>query len=179
MQAADRKSGGCRRATSVDRRVEKGNANMSNHWAALALTAGLLGFAGSAAAADGEAVKITGEAIDTWCYYSGVMGGPDAVVGSAHHTCALWCASGGIPVGVLADDGTVYMVLKLEDAAPLADRDALLEIQSDRITAEGAHYVRDGVNYIIVNKVVANEGITNVNHDDYFVVPPNAIPELN
>ena len=61
-----------------------------------------------------ERVQVKGEVIDTWCYFSGVMGGPESVVGSAHHTCALWCAAGGIPVGILADDGTVYMVIKWE-----------------------------------------------------------------
>lgn len=66
-----------------------------------------------AEAQEGEKITIEGEIIDTWCYFSGVMGGPEAVVGSAHHTCALWCSAGGIPVGLLAPDGTVYMVLKL------------------------------------------------------------------
>ena len=60
-----------------------------------------------AAASEGTRIQVTGEIIDTWCYYSSVMGGPDAVVGSAHHTCALWCSAGGIPVGLLAEDGTV------------------------------------------------------------------------
>lgn len=131
----------------------------------------------SPALAAGDAVSITGEVIDTWCYFSGVMGGPDAVVGSAHHTCAVWCAAGGIPVGVLADDGTVYMVMKLPGGAPLADKPALLEIQSDRITATGAHYVRDGINYLIVEEVTANEGIVNHTHNDYGVIPPFAIPK--
>jgi hypothetical protein len=130
-----------------------------------------------AATAEATQVKVTGEIIDTWCYYSGVMGSQDAVVGSAHHTCALWCAAGGIPVGVLADDGTVYMVLKLEGKSPLAEKGSLLEIQSDRVTANGMHYVRDGVNYIVVEQVVANEGITNKTHEDFGPVPPFAIPE--
>jgi hypothetical protein len=78
---------------------------------------------------------------------------------------------------VLADDGTVYMVLKLEGKSPLADKDSLLEIQSDRVTANGMHYVRDGVNYIVVEQVVANEGITNKTHEDFGPVPPFAIPE--
>ena len=64
--------------------------------------------------AEGERMTVTGEFIDTWCYFSGVMGSTDAVVGSAHHTCATWCSAGGIPVGLLAEDGTVYMVLKIE-----------------------------------------------------------------
>ncbi|MEX0311850.1 MAG: hypothetical protein AB3N17_16565, partial [Tateyamaria sp.] len=77
-------------------------------------------------AAEGTRIQVTGEIIDTWCYYSGVMGSPDAVVGSAHHTCALWCSAGGIPVGLLAEDGTVYMVLKVEDDAQAAGGDTLL-----------------------------------------------------
>jgi hypothetical protein len=39
------------------------------------------------------------------------------------------------------------------------------------------HYVRDGVNYLVVEKVVANEGITKKTHEDYGPVPPFAIPE--
>ncbi len=122
-----------------------------------------------------EKITVTGEAIDTWCYFSGVMGGADAVVGSAHHTCALWCAAGGIPVGLLAEDGTVYMVLKIEDDDATNGGDGLLTIASHEITAEGMHYVRDGVNYLVVEKVVADAGITNLSHEDYDVVPPFAV----
>lgn len=122
-------------------------------------------------------IEIKGEIIDTWCYLSGVMGGEDAVVGSAHHTCALWCAAGGIPVGVLDEDGKIYMVLKLRGEDPVAKSDNIMEIQSDVITAKGMHYVRDGVNYLVVEDVIANDGITNLNHEDYGSVPPNSFPE--
>lgn len=147
----------------------------------LALIAGLIAgtaLPGSPASA-AQRVSITGEIIDTWCYLSGVMGGPDAVVGSAHHTCAIWCAAGGIPVGVLTDDGTVYMVLKLPDEDSATGGDSFLRIQSDRITADGTAYQRDGVNYLVVEKIEANEGITNKTHEEFGVVPPFAIPELN
>ncbi|MEM8649938.1 MAG: hypothetical protein AAGF54_05350 [Pseudomonadota bacterium] len=129
------------------------------------------------AAADAKAVEIKGEIIDTWCYYSGVMGGQDAVIGTAHHTCALWCAAGGIPVGVLAEDGQVYMVLKLKGEDAIAQTDTIMEIQSDVITAKGMHYVRDGVNYLVVSDVIANDGITNLNHEDYGPVPPFSFPK--
>ena len=122
---------------------------------------------------------MTGEIIDTWCYFSGVMGGPEAVTGSAHHTCALWCAAGGIPVGLLAEDGTVYMVLKLEGDDTSTGSDAIMELQSDVIKANGLLYERDGINYIVVEKVVDNSGITNLNHEDFGPVPPFAIPGLN
>jgi hypothetical protein len=131
----------------------------------------------AAAETAGERIRVEGEMIDTWCYFSGVMGGPEAVVGSAHHTCALWCAAGGIPVGLLADDGTVYMVLKLEGADPLAEPETLLTVASHRLEADGLHYVRDGVNYIVVEAVVEDSGITVLNHEDFGPVPPFAIPE--
>lgn len=129
------------------------------------------------AAQAAEKVRVTGEAIDTWCYFSGVMGGADAVQGTAHHTCALWCAAGGIPVGLLTEDGTVYMVLALGDDDNSAEGDSFIKIASHVITAEGTTYTRDGVNYIVVNQVIADEGITNLTHEDYDVVPSFAIPK--
>ena len=131
----------------------------------------------ASAATEAKPIEIKGEIIDTWCYLSGVMGGEDAVVGTAHHTCALWCAAGGIPVGVLDENGQIYMVLKLQGEDALAKSDNIMEIQSEVITAKGMHYVRDGVNYLVVQDVVANDGITNFNHEDYGSVPPNSFPK--
>lgn len=142
----------------------------------LVIAALALGLAGPAQAAEGERIQIKGEVIDTWCYYSGVMGSPESVQGSAHHTCAIWCAAGGIPVGVLAEDGTVYMVLKWEGNGDVAG-DTLLSVQSHEITVDGIVHRRDGVNYLIVEKVVADAGITNQSHEDFGVVPPFAIPK--
>ena len=130
-----------------------------------------------ALAAEGERVTVTGEVIDTWCYFSGVMGGPDAVVGTAHHTCALWCSAGGIPVGLLAEDGTVYMVLKMEGDDGSNGGDTQLHVASHTLTADGMLYRRDGLNYIVVEEVVADEDIVAMTHEDYGVVPPFAIPE--
>ena len=142
------------------------------------ITAGLTAVASpTLAAANGERITVTGEAIDTWCYYSGVMGGPDAVVGTSHHTCALWCSAGGIPVGLLTEDGTVYMVLKIENDDTSNGGDTQLSIASHSITADGLFYERDGINYLIVSKVEADMGIINLTHEDYGPVPGFAIPE--
>ncbi len=141
-------------------------------------TAGLAALTSPALASEnGERITVTGEAIDTWCYYSGVMGGPDAVVGSAHHTCALWCSAGGIPVGLLAEDGTVYMVLKIENDDTSNGGDTQMSIASHSITADGMYYNRDGINYLVVSNVVNDLGITNLSHEDYGPVPGFAIPE--
>ncbi|MEM7710567.1 MAG: hypothetical protein AAF264_07435, partial [Pseudomonadota bacterium] len=121
----------------------------------------------ASAATEGERVQITGEVIDTWCYFSGVMGPTDSVIGSAHHTCALWCSAGGIPVGLLAEDGTIYMVLKMEGSAENAGGDTNLHIASHTIEADGMLYSRDGLNYIVVEEITADRDIVNATHDDF------------
>jgi len=131
----------------------------------------------SVQAAEGERITVTGEIIDTWCYYSGVMGGPDSVVGSAHHTCALWCSASGIPIGLLAEDGTVYTVLKLGAQDNATGGDTALRLASHTVTADGMAYTRDGINYIVVEKVVEDLGIVNLTHEDYDVIPSFAIPK--
>ncbi len=126
-----------------------------------------------------EKVQITGEIIDTWCYFSGVMGGPESTLGSAHHTCALWCAAGGIPVGMLGDDNVVYMILKYQGDDSVTGGDAILDVQSNRLTVDGQLFQRDGVNYLVVDDVVTNEGIVNLSHEDYGVIPPFSFPNPN
>lgn len=128
-------------------------------------------------AAQGTRIQVKGEIIDTWCYYSGVMGGPDAVVGSAHHTCALWCSAGGIPVGLLAEDGTVYMVIKTGDDSQSAGNGTLLKLASNTVEADGIAYERDGINYLVVSRVIRDLGITTLNHEEFGPVPGFAIPE--
>ena len=146
--------------------------------AGLFMTAALVAMPGqSIAAAKGERIQVTGEIMDTWCYLSGVMGEPDATLGTAHHTCAVWCAAGGIPVGLHTADGEIYMVLKLEGAGTADASPALLEIQTDQVTADGYVYERDGLKYLIVEKIVGNEGITNLSHEEYGLTPGFAIPK--
>jgi hypothetical protein len=145
---------------------------------AIGIAGALMSFGTPSAAADeGTRVQITGEIMDTWCYFSGVMGGPDAVVGTAHHTCALWCSAGGIPVGLLGNDGTVYMVLKIENDDASAGGDTQLRLASHTVTADGMLYERDGLNYLVVEDVVEDFDIQVFNAEGYGTVPPFAIPE--
>ena len=130
-----------------------------------------------AVAAEGTRIQVRGEIIDTWCYFSGVMGGPDAVVGSAHHTCALWCSAGGIPVGLLAEDGTVYMVLRIAQDSESAGGNTQLKLAAHTVTADGMYYQRDGLNYLVVDEVVSDLGITRRTHEEYGTVPPFSFPE--
>ncbi len=132
-------------------------------WAAFLVAASVLAAPAQAA----QRVEITGEVIDSWCYLTEIMY-PE---GTAHHQCALWCAAGGIPVGILADDGTVYIVLKLEDDATSVANPAVMEIQSHRVRVEGDLYPRDGINYLVVNRVLDDQGVVKLTHDDYGIQP--------
>jgi hypothetical protein len=119
------------------------------------------------AAATPERVKVTGEVIDSWCYLSEIMY-PE---GTAHHQCAIWCAAGGVPVGILGEDGTVYIVLKLGDDTANVANPAVLKIQSRKVSVEGDLIARDGMNYLLINQVIADEGVVNMTHADYGVQP--------
>ncbi len=121
----------------------------------------------AAGAATPKRVQITGEVIDTWCYITEIMYGE----GTAHRQCALWSAAGGIPVGVLGDDGQVYMVLKLGDDTTNVANPTILKIQAHRVTVDGDLFVRDGINYLMIDQIVADEGIVNLTHDDYGIQP--------
>jgi hypothetical protein len=119
------------------------------------------------AAATPERVSVTGEIIDSWCYLTEIMY-PE---GSAHHECALWCAAGGIPVGLRADDGTVYIILKVGDDATSVANPRLMTIQSHEVSVEGDVFVRDGFNYLVIDRVTEDAGIVNLTHEDYGIQP--------
>ncbi len=120
-----------------------------------------------ASAASGKHIKLTGEIIDSWCYITEIM----YAEGTAHHQCAVWCAAGGIPVGILGDDGKVYMVLKLARDDTSVANPKILKIQTHRVTIDGDYYKRDGINYVVVNKIVDDAGIVKQTHEDYGIQP--------
>ena len=131
----------------------------------VACSVGLL--AASANAATPKRVTVTGEIVDTWCYVTEIMYG----LGTAHHKCAIWCAVGGIPVSIKGTDGKDYMILRVEGDDTSVTNPKIVQIQTHQVTVNGDLYVRDGVNYLIVNKVADDKGIVNLTHDEYGVQP--------
>lgn len=134
---------------------------------ALALSAAGAGAPNANAAAAPTRVTVTGEIVDTWCYITEIM----YSVGTAHHQCAVWCAIGGIPVSILGDDGTVYMVLRIEGDDTSVANPTIVTIQTHKVTVDGDLYRRDGVNYLIVTTVADDHGIVNLTHDEYGIQP--------
>jgi hypothetical protein len=139
-------------------------------FAAMLTGMGLIMVLGAPAeAAEGpQRVKVSGEIIDTWCHLSGIMG---VAIGTAHHQCAIWCAVGGIPVGIMGDDGKAYVLLKADATGVNVANPTIIDMQTDHVTADADLYQRDGVNYLVVSKVLANDGITNVNHKELGILP--------
>lgn len=131
----------------------------------LALCVSLTGTLAEAAAP--KRVKVTGEIVDTWCYLTEIMYG----LGTAHHKCAIWCAVGGIPVSIMGRDGKTYMVLRVEGDDTSVANPKIVNIQTHEVTVDGDLYVRDGVNYLLVNKVADDKGVINLSHKEYGVQP--------
>ena len=131
----------------------------------------------SSHAVEGKKVTLTGEMIDTWCYVSQIMGSSAAVTGTAHHVCAVWCAAGGIPVGLLnKEDNKVYMVLSFEGDDTSVANEQILNLQSHELTVRGTVFELDGLSYINIDEVVADNGIVNLSHEKFGIVPGTARP---
>jgi Heavy metal binding domain len=65
----------------------------------------------------GKTVTLTGEVIDMTCF----LQHPESATGADHAKCAKSCIKQGNPVGFLADNGTVYVLIG-DDHTPVALR---------------------------------------------------------
>lgn len=100
-----------------------------------------LGFgAGSAWAME----TISGEVIDMACY----IPHPETSRGPSHRKCADVCAKKGIPIGILTDDGQVYLLL--EDHENPKAYGQLKEKAAEKVSVEGEKVSRGGVQAFVV-----------------------------
>ena len=53
---------------------------------------------------------LTGEVLDLYCF----MEHPESATGAEHAKCAQACISKGLPIGFMAADGTVYLIIGKE-----------------------------------------------------------------
>lgn len=112
-------------------------------------------------------IRVEGELIDTWCYVTEIM----YARGSAHYQCAVWCAIGGIPVSIRAEDGTLYVVLRIEDDTQNVANPSMVRIQSHKVTVDGDLIHRDGVNYLLVTQVADDQGVVDLTHEKVGIQP--------
>ena len=86
---------------------------------------------------------VTGEVVDLACY----LPHPDTSHGPSHRKCADVCAKKGIPIGVLTDDGQLYLLL--EDHENPKAYAQLKEKAAERVTVEGEKVTRGGVQGLV------------------------------
>ena len=91
-----------------------------------------------------EIKTVTGEILDMECYMNSGAHGPD------HKECAASCISRGEPVGILADDGKVYLLIKGKDAAGFAEAK---KHAGEMVTVTGTLSEKNGVQALIVTEV--------------------------
>ena len=74
-------------------------------------------------------------------------------------------------MGILDDDSQVYIVLKIEGDSNSVANPTVLDILSHRVTVEGEAFTRDGMTYLVIERIVADQGIVNLTHDEYGIQP--------
>src|SRR6267378_1942800 len=60
----------------------------------------------------GDTVKVKGEIVDLWCYLEG------GDHGAEHKSCAISCAKAGNPIGLVTENGEVYVMMGMKDHQP-------------------------------------------------------------
>lgn len=98
--------------------------------------------AASAAAAEQTPKSVTGEVVDTGCYLAHEGRGPK------HVSCATKCILGGMPMGLLTSEGTLYLLTMNHDNAD--PYNALKEMAGKTVTVTGAVMERGGMKGIDV-----------------------------
>src|SRR5436190_24200691 len=93
----------------------------------------------------GDAVTLKGEIIDMWCYLEGGDHGAD------HKACAVECAKAGNPIGLLTENGDIYIMMGTKEHQP--GREVLIDKMADTVTVEGTLVKKGGVQVVYVSSV--------------------------
>ena len=92
---------------------------------------------------------VVGEILDLACYI------PKGAKGPSHARCAKTCAEHGMPLGLLDDEGKVYLLYPKHGKEKAFDAVKVLAAERARIT--GKISVRAGISGIEVHEAVAAE----------------------
>jgi len=93
----------------------------------------------------GDPRTVTGEILDMKCYLA------SGAHGEGHMQCAKTCIQGGAPMGILTDDGQVYLlVADSKDSDPYDDAK---KYAGQEVTLTGTVQKSNGVQAIIVSEV--------------------------
>ncbi|MEO6288628.1 MAG: hypothetical protein ABIO76_01835 [Ginsengibacter sp.] len=88
---------------------------------------------------------LTGEILDMKCYMA------SGAHGDGHKECAATCIDGGAPMGILTEDGKVFLLIK--DSKNSAAYDEVKKFAGEKVTVTGTVSEKDGVQALIVSEV--------------------------
>jgi len=90
---------------------------------------------------------VTGEILDMKCYKAG------GKHGEAHKECAAKCIKGGSPMGILTEDGKVYLLIEGKENADAYNN--AKKFAGEKVTLTGTVSEKDGEQALIVTEVKA------------------------
>jgi hypothetical protein len=114
--------------------------------AVLALFALPLAAQGHAATAGNE-MTITGQVVDLNCNTT------NGASGAGHKACAQACAKAGVPLGILASDGTIYLPVSSKPGDPQNSK--LEQYAEAKVKVSGMHRLVSGLHTIEIKTVAA------------------------
>ena len=98
----------------------------------------------------GKESTIVGEVVDIQCYVSGATG-PGK--GPKHKDCAIACAKGGIPLGILEDNSNTLFVAGQSKDAMKGANDLLLPFVAEKVRVTGKVYEKGGIRLLMIRKI--------------------------
>jgi len=90
------------------------------------------------AAMPASSVSVKGEIVDMACYLD------HGATGAKHASCAKMCITSGLPVGLKAADGKLYLLIG--EHKPI--NSSLADVAAKTVTVKGKLVSRDGINMI-------------------------------
>ncbi|HMH81565.1 MAG TPA: hypothetical protein VK531_01735 [Gemmatimonadales bacterium] len=114
--------------------------------AVLALFALPLAAQGHAATAGNE-MTITGQVVDLNCNTT------NGASGAGHKACAQACAKAGVPLGILASDGIIYLPVSSKPGDPQNSK--LEQYAEAKVKVSGMHRLVSGLHTIEIKTVAA------------------------
>jgi hypothetical protein len=94
--------------------------------------------------AQGQDVLVKGEVLDMTCYIAYNLSGPE------HASCARDCIRSGLPVGIKAEDGKVYLLTGKAGKPVNAE---LADYAAKIVTIKGKESIRDGFAQLQVEEI--------------------------
>ena len=96
----------------------------------------------------GEPKTVTGEILDMKCYMTA------GEKGDGHKECAAMCIKGGAPMGILADDGKVYLLIEGKNSGAFEEAK---KHAGEMVTITGDLSEKKGVQALVVTEVKAKK----------------------